>query len=92
MGQAAWSDEAGSTVMASIGSVDLVILFEEDTPLELIRLLEPDVLIKGADYTVAALVGADLVRAYGGKIILVPLEAGHSTTPIMARADAGETP
>jgi len=38
------------------------------------------------------LVGADLVRAYGGKIILVPLEAGHSTTPIMARADAGETP
>lgn len=66
-----------------------LILFDEDTPLQLIGLLKPDYLIKGADYTLATVVGADLVRAYGGKVILVPLERGHSTTSIIARASAG---
>ena len=83
------NEHARSIVMAAIDSVDLVTLFDEDTPLRLIDLLKPDYLIKGADYTLATVVGADVVRAYGGKVILVPLERGHSTTSIIARASAG---
>jgi D-beta-D-heptose 7-phosphate kinase/D-beta-D-heptose 1-phosphate adenosyltransferase len=83
------NEHARSIVMAAIDSVDLVTLFEEDTPLRLIKLLRPDYLIKGGDYTLATVVGADLVRAYGGKVVLVPLERGHSTTSIIARASAG---
>ena len=83
------NEHARSIVMAAIDSVDLVTLFDEDTPLRLIDLLRPDYLIKGADYTLATVVGADVVRAYGGKVILVPLERGHSTTSIIARASAG---
>ena len=83
------NEHARSIVMAAIDSVDLVTLFDEDTPLRLIGLLKPDYLIKGGDYTLATVVGADLVRAYGGKVILVPLERGHSTTSIIARASAG---
>jgi D-beta-D-heptose 7-phosphate kinase / D-beta-D-heptose 1-phosphate adenosyltransferase len=83
------NEHARSIVMAAIDSVDLVTLFDDDTPLRLISLLKPDYLIKGADYTLATVVGADVVRAYGGKVILVPLETGHSTTSIIARASAG---
>jgi D-beta-D-heptose 7-phosphate kinase / D-beta-D-heptose 1-phosphate adenosyltransferase len=83
------NEHARSIVMAAIESVDLVTLFEENTPLRLISLLRPDYLIKGADYTLATVVGGDLVRAYGGKVILVPLERGHSTTSIIARVSAG---
>ncbi len=83
------NEHARSIVMAAIDSVDLVTLFDEDTPLRLINLLKPDYLIKGADYTLATVVGADVVRAYGGEVILVPLERGHSTTSIIARASAG---
>ncbi|MGD9657700.1 MAG: D-glycero-beta-D-manno-heptose-7-phosphate kinase, partial [Methylocystis sp.] len=79
------NETARSRVMASIASVDLVTLFEEDTPLELIELLKPDVLIKGADYTIETVIGADVVEAYGGEVLLVPLEAGHSTSSIIAR-------
>jgi D-beta-D-heptose 7-phosphate kinase/D-beta-D-heptose 1-phosphate adenosyltransferase len=81
------NEHARSVVMAAIDSVDLVTLFGEDTPLRLIELLKPNYLIKGADYTIATVVGADLVRSYGGKVILVPLERGHSTTSIIARAN-----
>ncbi len=83
------NEHARSVVMAAIDCVDLVTLFDEDTPLRLINLLKPDYLIKGADYTLATVVGADLVSAYGGKVILVPLERGHSTSSIIARASAG---
>ena len=83
------NEHARSVVMAAIDSVDLVMLFEEDTPIHLIELLRPDYLIKGADYTIATVVGADLVQSYGGRVILVPLERGHSTTSIIARATAG---
>ena len=81
------NEHARSVVMAAIDSVDLVTLFDEDTPLRLIELLKPNYLIKGADYTIATVVGADFVRSYGGKVILVPLERGHSTTSIIARAN-----
>ncbi len=78
---------ARSVVMAALDSVDLVTQFDDDTPLNLIRLLRPDFLIKGADYTIATVVGADFVSAYGGRVILVPIEPGHSTTSILARAN-----
>jgi D-beta-D-heptose 7-phosphate kinase / D-beta-D-heptose 1-phosphate adenosyltransferase len=83
------NEHARSVVMAAIDSVNLVTLFEEDTPMRLIGLLRPDYLMKGADYTLAAVVGADLVRSYGGKVVLIPLDHGHSTTSIIARANAG---
>jgi D-beta-D-heptose 7-phosphate kinase / D-beta-D-heptose 1-phosphate adenosyltransferase len=83
------NEHARSIVMAAIDSVDLVTLFGEDTPLRLIELLKPDYLIKGADYTIATVVGADLVQSYGGKVLLIPLERDHSTTSIIARANVG---
>ena len=83
------SEAARATVMASIASADLVVLFDEDTPERLIRAIRPDVLIKGADYTVATVVGADFVQAHGGRVVLIPLEAGHSTTATISRIHAG---
>jgi D-beta-D-heptose 7-phosphate kinase/D-beta-D-heptose 1-phosphate adenosyltransferase len=67
-------------VLAALASVDAVVVFSEDTPLSLIDLLKPDVLVKGADYTIDKVVGADIVQAYGGKVLLVDLVAGRSTT------------
>ncbi len=77
---------ARATVLAAVKSVDAVVIFEEDTPIKLIEILEPDVLVKGADYTVATVVGADLVQQRGGKVILAPLLTGHSTTETVKRA------
>ena len=76
---------ARSTVMASIGAVDLVVLFEEDTPLPLIEALRPDLLFKGADYRLDQVVGGDFVASYGGEVALIDLEQGHSTTGIIRR-------
>jgi D-beta-D-heptose 7-phosphate kinase/D-beta-D-heptose 1-phosphate adenosyltransferase len=84
------NETARATVMASMASADLVMLFEEDTPERLIRAILPDVLIKGADYTMAQVVGADVVRAAGGEIVLIPLEEGHSTTNTIRRINAGQ--
>jgi D-beta-D-heptose 7-phosphate kinase / D-beta-D-heptose 1-phosphate adenosyltransferase len=83
------NEHARSVVMAAIDTVDLVTLFGADTPLRLIELLKPDYLIKGADYTIATVVGADVVQSYGGKVLLIPLERGHSTASIIARANVG---
>jgi D-beta-D-heptose 7-phosphate kinase / D-beta-D-heptose 1-phosphate adenosyltransferase len=88
-GRPVQNEHARSIVMAAIDSVDLVTLFGEDTPMRLIDLLRPHYLIKGADYTLATVVGAEVVRSYGGQVILVPLERGHSTTSIIARANSG---
>jgi D-beta-D-heptose 7-phosphate kinase/D-beta-D-heptose 1-phosphate adenosyltransferase len=79
------NEVARATVMASIGAVDLVVLFDEDTPLELISALRPDLLFKGADYREDQVVGGDLVKGYGGRVSLIDLEAGHSTTGIIKR-------
>jgi D-beta-D-heptose 7-phosphate kinase / D-beta-D-heptose 1-phosphate adenosyltransferase len=88
-GRPVQNEHARSVVMAAMDSVDLVTLFDADTPIDLITLLRPDHLIKGADYTAATVVGADFVQSYGGKVVLVPLESGHSTTSIIARANVG---
>ncbi len=82
--------EQRAQVMAAIRFVDCVVGFDEDTPLEIIKLLLPDVLIKGADYTVSQVVGADVVQAAGGRVILADLVAGQSTTSIISRARSGE--
>lgn len=76
-------------VLAALEPVDCVVVFEEDTPLELIRMLEPDVLVKGADYGPEAIVGADVVMARGGRVVRVPLEAGVSTSAILERVRGG---
>ena len=81
----AQGEAARAAVLASLASVDLVCLFEEDTPIELIKLIKPDVLIKGADYTRETVVGADLVESWGGRVALAELLPGHSTTATLAR-------
>ena len=77
--------EQRGQVMAAIRYVDCVVSFADDTPLEAIRALMPDVLVKGADYSVDQVVGADLVLAAGGQVVLADLVAGQSTTGIIAR-------
>lgn len=78
-------EAARARVLAGLAAVDCVVLFDEDTPLALITALAPDVLVKGADYTVDQIVGADVVQARGGRVVRVPLVAGFSTTSIVER-------
>jgi D-beta-D-heptose 7-phosphate kinase/D-beta-D-heptose 1-phosphate adenosyltransferase len=73
-------------VIAAIRYVDCVVGFDADTPIELIRELLPDVLVKGSDYTVDSVVGADVVQAAGGRVFLADLMPGKSTTEIIDRA------
>jgi D-beta-D-heptose 7-phosphate kinase/D-beta-D-heptose 1-phosphate adenosyltransferase len=72
-------------VLAALESVDVVVVFDQDTPRELITLLRPDVLVKGGDYTEATIVGASEVRERGGEVVVIPLTAGHSTTSTIER-------
>ena len=78
-------EAARAAVLASLATVDCVVLFDEDTPVELFRALRPDVLVKGADYTVEQVVGGDLVLGYGGQVRLAQLLPGNSTTATVAR-------
>ena len=72
-------------VVAALEAVDAVVVFEEDTPFELVRALQPDVIVKGGDYSSDTIVGADLVRARGGRVVVVPLQVGQSTTSIIEK-------
>lgn len=81
--------EARAAVIGALRGVDLVIVFEEDTPLKAIAALEPDVLIKGGDYREDQVVGADLVKARGGRVLLAELVEGRSTTAIVAQLSRG---
>ena len=72
-------------VLAAFAMVDCVVVFEQDTPLELIRVLRPDVLVKGGDYTEATIVGATDVRSWGGDVRTIPLTPGQSTTSIIRK-------
>ena len=76
-------------VLAALEMVDCVVPFEQDTPLELIEHLRPDVLVKGGDYREETIVGASQVRAWGGSVVVIPLTLGQSTTNII-RALRGE--
>jgi D-beta-D-heptose 7-phosphate kinase/D-beta-D-heptose 1-phosphate adenosyltransferase len=75
--------EDRSAVIAAVESVDAVISFDEETPIELIRRLKPDVLVKGADYTIEGVIGAEDVQAAGGRVLLVDLVEGRSTTRLI---------
>ena len=79
------AEAARAAVLASLATVDCVTLFDEDTPIELIRTLQPEVLVKGADYTVEQVVGGDIVLDYGGQVRLAQLLPGNSTTATVAR-------
>jgi D-beta-D-heptose 7-phosphate kinase/D-beta-D-heptose 1-phosphate adenosyltransferase len=78
--------------MGSIKGVAAVVIFEEDTPHELIEALQPDVLVKGADYSIENVVGADIVRKRGGRVILADLRPGHSTSRLVAASGKTELP
>jgi D-beta-D-heptose 7-phosphate kinase/D-beta-D-heptose 1-phosphate adenosyltransferase len=78
-----------SAVLGALSSVDLVVLFDEDTPLRLIEALRPDVLVKGADYKIESVVGREVVESCGGRVVLQPLLEGYSTTGIVNRLLAG---
>lgn len=80
--------ESRALVLAGLQAVDYVTVFDEPTPLELIRLVRPDVLVKGADYRKEDVIGAAFVEGYGGRVYLAPLRPGHSTTGVLRRLGA----
>jgi len=77
--------EDRAIVLAALECVDYVVFFDEDTPLELIRALQPEVLAKGEDYQIHEIVGYDLVQAAGGRVERIPLTHGRATSQIIAR-------
>ena len=72
-------------VLAALAAVDAVVVFDEDTPHEIIGLIQPDILVKGADWGANAIVGRDIVEARGGKVVRIALAEGYSTTAILNR-------
>jgi len=96
------AQEDRAAVLAALDAVDYVTIFEEDTPAEIIDLLRPDVLVKGADYEIGQIVGRDRVEADGGEVVRLPLRDGFSTERLLRRiartygdlpggADAGDS-
>jgi D-beta-D-heptose 7-phosphate kinase/D-beta-D-heptose 1-phosphate adenosyltransferase len=83
-------ERARSEVLAALEAVDLVAIFEEDTPINLIMQIEPNVLVKGGDYTRAQVVGHEIVEAHGGEVLLVDIVPGFSTTSLVKRAREGQ--
>ncbi|WP_416223068.1 adenylyltransferase/cytidyltransferase family protein [Tianweitania sp.] len=79
-------DGARAEVIAALEAVDMALLFDEDTPMGLIEALQPDVILKGSDYTVDTVVGGAFVQSYGGRVELVDLVEGFSTTRIIERS------
>lgn len=79
------SEQERAVVLAALAMVDAVVVFDQDTPLELIEALAPDVLVKGGDYTEATIVGAESVKRRGGRVVVVPLTPGQSTTGIVEK-------
>jgi rfaE bifunctional protein nucleotidyltransferase chain/domain len=80
------SQNERAIVLNAVRSVDMVVVFEEDTPLELILQVQPDVLVKGGDYTEQNVVGAEFVRSRGGEVVLIPFVHNTSTSAIISRA------
>jgi rfaE bifunctional protein nucleotidyltransferase chain/domain len=83
-------ETARAMVLLGLRSVDAVVRFDEDTPLELITALQPDILVKGGDYTPETVVGRDVVEARGGRLVLIPFLPGHSTSTIVGRILSGK--
>ena len=74
-------------ILAALACVDVVVLFDEETPYELISRIQPDVLVKGADWSEASMIGRDIVEARGGRVIRIPFETGYSTTSIIEKIE-----
>src|ERR1700712_3912107 len=83
-------ERARAEVLAALEAVDLVVLFEQDTPIDLITQIRPNVLVKGADYTREQVVGYEIVEACGGEVVLIDILPGHSTTSLVDRARGGK--
>ncbi len=79
------TDAERAYVLAGLECVDLVVIFPEDTPLNLVKHLKPDVIVKGGDYSEETIVGAREVKSWGGSVLVVPLTPGHSTTAIIRK-------
>ena len=82
-GRPVQDEQSRALLLASLRFVDAVILFDEDTPKDLIEFVKPDVLVKGGDYTEETIVGAEFVKANGGEVVVVPLVEGYSTSSIL---------
>jgi rfaE bifunctional protein nucleotidyltransferase chain/domain len=78
-------EQSRALVLAALVLVDAVVLFDEDTPYELIKAIQPDVLVKGADYKAEDIVGYDIVKALGGEVATIELTEGFSTTELIKR-------
>ena len=78
-------EQERAEVLEALACVDAVVRFEEDTPAEIIKAIQPDVLVKGADWAENAIVGRDTVEARGGRVVRIPVEQGFSTTAIIER-------
>ena len=79
------SEDERAELIAALACVDAAVVFDEDTPRQLIAALQPDVLVKGADWAEDAIVGRDIVEARGGRVVRVPIESGYATTSIIDR-------
>jgi len=84
--------DSRALLLASLLMVDVVVIFEEDTPLQLINTIKPDVLVKGGDYTIEQIVGAKEVIEQGGRVVINPLVAGYSTTAIIETLKTFDNP
>ena len=78
-------EDERADIMAALESIDYVTIFDDPTPQQLIEYLQPDILVKGGDWTEAAIAGADFVKASGGRVITIPLTEGRSTTNIVEK-------
>ena len=88
-GRPVQNEGARAEVLAALEAVDLVVIFEEDTPIRLIAQVRPNVLVKGGDYTREQVVGHDIVEVHGGRVMLVDVLPGFSTTSLVNRARGG---
>jgi rfaE bifunctional protein nucleotidyltransferase chain/domain len=85
------SESDRAYLVAGLECVDLVVLFDEDTPLDLVNALRPNVIVKGGDYKPESIVGAREVKSWGGEVVVVPITEGHSTTSIIERLGGSES-
>ena len=76
-------------ILAALDCVDAVVLFDEDTPADIVRACQPDILVKGADWPADQIVGRDTVEARGGRVVRIAVEPGHSTTAMIERVRGG---
>lgn len=84
------NEKARATVLGALECVDAIVLFDEETPYDLIKAIQPDVLVKGSDYEIEKIVGYDIVKAKGGEVITIDLSQGFSTTNIIKKISKGK--